>query len=755
MHANNTPIIKDLVLVGGGHSHIIVLHRLGMKPMPGVRVTVICRELDTPYSGMLPGFIAGHYGFDDIHIDLGPLCQFAGARLYHDEVVGLDLDTQHAQCSNRPAVPYDILSIDVGSTPAVGHVTGVLAHATAVKPISSFVARWRALVSRIMKSTQRVNIGVVGAGAGGTEMVLAMQHGLRNELERNGGDPTRLRFHLFAAGDAPLGTHQVEIREQFERVLEQRDIILHRRFRVAEVEADQVRSADGCVQAVDELIWATQAGAHPWLRSSGLAVDDQGFVSVHDTLESQSHSGVFAAGDCAHVGPYPREKAGVFAVRQGPPLDTNLRRALCNQRLVPFRPQQHFLSLISTGDKYAVASRGSHIHCAGDWVWRWKDWIDRRFMRKFCELPQMTAETSVKVTAGLTDSDALAALSSVAMRCGGCGAKVGASVLERVMAEWVPQPRADVIIGLHEPDDAAVMRLPANKLLVQSVDSFRAMIDDPYTFGQVAANHSLGDIYAMGAEPHSALAIATLPYAAPEKLEDTLRQMMAGAMQVLNTAHTTLVGGHTSEGAELSLGFSINGLADETTMLRKAGMRAGEQLILTKAIGTGTLFAAHMRQKARARWISAALDSMLKSNCGAAKILLAQEASSCTDVTGFGLLGHLVEMVKASGTSVEVDLRSIPILDGALQTLAAGITSSLQPENLRLRRAVSELDANAAHPRFPLLFDPQTAGGLLASVPASNAEQCIVQLRADGYDAALIGRVTVAHDPANPIRLVS
>ena len=751
----DTPIVKDLVLVGGGHSHVIVLRRFGMRPMPGVRLTVICRELDTPYSGMLPGFVAGHYEFDDIHIDLGPLCRFAGARLYHGTAVGLDLETRHVLCANRPPVPYDVLSIDVGSTPDVGDVAGALEQATPVKPISSFVSRWEALVARIVASKSPVRVGVVGAGAGGTEMVLAMQHGLGETLRGRGGEPAKLEFHLFAAGDEPLDTHPTTTRMRFVRALAERGIKLHRRFRVAEVQPGEVHSTNGDVQAVDELLWATQAGAQDWLERCGLAVDEKGFVSVADTLESTSHNDVFAVGDCASVGRYPREKAGVFAVRQGPPLDTNLRRALIQRTLVPFRPQQRFLSLISTGDKYAVASRGTHLSCAGEWVWRWKDWIDRRFMRKFSDLPEMNMHSDTTPSAGLADTEVSKTLSSIAMRCGGCGAKVGASVLDRVMAEWIPEPRDDVIVGLHEPDDAAVIRVPADKLLVQSVDSFRAMIDDPYTFGRIAANHSLGDVYAMGAEPHTALAIATLPYAPAKKLEDTLRQMMAGAMEVLGTARTTLIGGHTSEGAELSLGFSINGLADESSILRKRGMHPDERLILTKPVGTGTLFAAHMRQKARARWIANALESMLKSNREAASCLLAHEASACTDVTGFGLLGHLVEMVKASGTGVEIELSSLPVLEGALETIAAGITSSLQPENLRSRSAVSEPDKCARDPRFPLLFDPQTAGGLLASVPGSRAVECVEQLRALGYQAAEIGRVVARQDTAAPVRVLT
>jgi selenide,water dikinase len=288
--------------------------------------------------------------------------------------------------------------------------------------------------------------------------------------------------------------------------------------------------------------------------------------------------------------------------------------------------------------------------------------------------------------------------------------------------------------------------------MVHTVDSFRAMVDDPYLFGKIAANHSLGDIYAMGGEPQSALAVATLPFGLEEKVEDTLMQMMTGAMEVLRDANVALVGGHTSEGAELTLGFAINGLIDRNKVMRKAGMAAGDRLVLTKPLGTGTLFAADMRHKAKGRWIAAALASMAQSNRQAASCLIAHGARACTDITGFGLLGHLVEMVRPSDVDVELDLGAVPLRDGAEETVRAGILSSLQPQNLRLRRAIANMEDIAGDPRYPLIFDPQTAGGLLASVPAAAAQQCVEALRAMGYArAAIIGTVQPRSNRTEPV----
>ncbi len=749
MKSSDTPVVKDLVLVGGGHSHVAVMKRFGMKPMPGVRLTVICRDVHTPYSGMLPGFVAGHYGFDDTHIDLGALARFANARFFHSEVTGLDTVNRRVLCNNRPPVPYDVLSINTGSTPRTADVPGATETAVPVKPINRFLDRWEALRHRAVTHKGPMRIAVVGAGAGGVELLLAIQYRLRAER----GADDEIEYHLFSDSPNILPTHNVQVRRTFVDVLAQRGVTVHPGVRVTEVAPGRLNTSDGKNLAVDEILWVTAAGAPDWPGKAGLDVDELGFIRVADTLQSVSHEGIFAAGDVAAMVNHPRPKSGVFAVRQGRPLADNLRRALLGQPLRPFTPQKEFLGLISTGDKYAVASR-STWSVKGRWVWVWKDWIDRRFMRKFNDLPDMTEEQKSDLPAGLASADTIKEISAIAMRCGGCGAKVGATVLGRALNSLEPVPRDDVLIGLHEPDDAAVVEVPPGKVMVHTVDSFRAMIDDPYVFGKIAANHSLGDIYAMGGEPQTALAIATVPFGLESKVEDTLTQMMAGAMEILRDAGCALVGGHTSEGAELTLGFAVNGLIDRDQVMRKGGLKPGDKLIVTKPVGTGTLFAADMRHKAKGRWITDALESMVRSNRDGATCLLRHDAHACTDVTGFGLLGHLVEMVRASDVDVVLELGAVPFMEGAEETVRAGIVSSLQPQNVRLRRAIANLEEAGKDPRYPLIFDPQTAGGLLAAVPADRAWDCIAALKALGYEkSAIIGDVLPKSDRLEPVTI--
>ena len=748
---SDTPVLKDIVLVGGGHAHVSVLRMFGMKPMPGVRLTLITRDINTPYSGMLPGYVAGHYDYDEVHIDLGPLARFAGARLYHGEVEGMDPGERLVHVPGRPPVHYDLLSVNTGSRPRTIDVPGALEHALPVKPIDRWLHDWQTLQARVLNSRGDFRILVVGGGAGGVELALSTQHRLTSLLRDQGNRTSRLHYGLLTDGPEILLTHNPGVRRRFMRVLSERGIGVQLNTKVVGVQSNGVQVESGDFHPADAVLWVTYAAAPEWPRKSGLAVDEEGFIAVDRGLRSISHPEVFAAGDIASM-PDPRPKSGVFAVRQGPVLTENLRRAVLGRPLRPYRPQKRFLGLISTGDTYAVASRGSWSW-EGRLLWTWKDWIDRRFMQRFNELPEMGQEAAPNL-GGVADADAIRELSTLAMRCGGCGAKVGSTVLSRVINRLPAQRRDDVLIGLDSPDDAAAFEVPPGKLMVQSVDYFRAFIDDPYTFGRIAANHALGDIFAMGAEAQSALAIATVPYGREQIVEQTLSDLMSGALDTLAPTGAVLAGGHSSEGAELAFGLTVNGLIEKDALLRKGGMQPGDALILTKPIGTGTLFAAEMRGKAKGRWVDAAIQAMLVSNQAAASCLHRRGATACTDVTGFGLLGHLVEMTRASDADVRLELAAVPLIDGAEQTVAAGILSSLQPQNVRLRRAVRNSEALGTHPRYPLLFDPQTAGGLLASVPADAASACLDELHELGYPhAAIIGRVAPRTTEAAPIQV--
>jgi selenide,water dikinase len=369
-----------LVLAGGGHAHVEVLRRFGLTRAEGLRLILISPDTHTAYSGMLPGHIAGHYTWDDCHLDLRELCRRAGAEFVMTRVDGIDPDGRQVHCANGQVLEFDALSLDVGSTPDLRSVPGAVEHAVPVKPVSAILEAWADVAARCAeRAGTRARIVVVGGGAGGVEIALAMRHHCR------AAGPQR-EPEITLVTDGVLPTHARWVRMLLEHALVTHRVALVRKGRVTRVTREHVYCKSGDPVRADLVVWATGASAPSWLRQSGLQCDDRGFVAVNDRLQSTSHPSVFAAGDAATMVSRPLPKAGVFAVRQGPLLADNLRRFLASDPLQAYRPQRRFLSLISTGGRHAVASYAG-LAWQGRWVWTWKDRIDRRFMAKYPQAP--------------------------------------------------------------------------------------------------------------------------------------------------------------------------------------------------------------------------------------------------------------------------------------------------------------------------------------------------------------------------------
>ncbi|MEG4499134.1 FAD-dependent oxidoreductase [Microcoleus sp. F10-C6] len=396
--------MKDLVLIGGGHSHAIVLKIFGIKPLPGVRLTLISDVLHAPYSGMLPGHVAGFYNYDECHIDLRSLAEFAGCQILIDRAIAIDFNKNLVICQTRPPVNFDVLSVDIGSTPATLSVPGAAEYAIAAKPVPEFLASWNQLISERQNSPQKpLQVAIVGGGAGGVELALNMQSRLGKEEVRTKREENlenlSSEIHLFHSGAELMPAHNHRVRRRLQEILISRSIQLHLKEKVCAVKKIeretnpqfptdyQISCKSGLELECDRIFWVTQASAANWIKESGLAADSNGFMQVNDCLQSVSHPNVFGAGDIAAMVNYPRPKAGVFAVRQGKPLFENLQQFLLGKPLKPFVPQEQYLGLIGTGNKRAIASRGSFMWESA-LLWYWKDWIDRQFMQKFSNITQ-------------------------------------------------------------------------------------------------------------------------------------------------------------------------------------------------------------------------------------------------------------------------------------------------------------------------------------------------------------------------------
>jgi len=370
--------VKRLLLLGGGHAHVKVLADLAQRPLAGWDVQLVSPYRRQIYSGMLPGWIAGHYGIDDCALSLDRLSRAAGVTFHETAGVALDPVANTVACADGRTLAFDRLSIDTGPMPALDGLPGSREHALPIRPIEGFVAAWPALAARIADaaaSASHFDLAVLGAGAAGVELAFA----IRQRAVAAGW--STLRVTLVGSDKWPMAGAPQRLRHQAAALLQRHGIPWLADRRAVRVDAGTLRFEQGAPLVFDACLVVTGAAAPAWPRASGLATDQQGFIRVGPTLQSVSHPHILAAGDVAAYAD-SRPKSGVYAVKAGPVLAHNLR-ALCEGRAPQaWAPQRRALYLISTGDRHALASWGPFAW-GGDWVWRWKDHIDRGFMRRF------------------------------------------------------------------------------------------------------------------------------------------------------------------------------------------------------------------------------------------------------------------------------------------------------------------------------------------------------------------------------------
>lgn len=365
-----------LVLLGAGHAHAQVLAEFAKSPLNQLEIILVSPVVQAPYSGMVPGWLAGHYGWEECCIDFERLCHVAGAHLRIDSAAGIDPARSEVHLAGGTTLSYDLLSLDIGSTlaPPEHDALTVLP----MRPLASLQKRWDQLLQHVagLEDGASFRLLMVGGGAAGVESALSAAHRLRNAAPA-----VRFQFSLVTHGNAILPGLAPGAGRRLGKHLTTQGIAISTGFGAQDLDAHGVRSDDGRTIAADAVMWATGAQAYTWPKSSGLACDERGFVRIDASLRSLSHPRVFAAGDCAALDP-PLPKAGVFAVRMGPILAHNLRAAIERRPLRDYRPQRRFLVLIGTGGAHAVGTWG-RFAWQGDWVWRWKQKIDQRFVTRY------------------------------------------------------------------------------------------------------------------------------------------------------------------------------------------------------------------------------------------------------------------------------------------------------------------------------------------------------------------------------------
>ena len=700
-----------LILAGGGHSHALVLRMWAMQPRrrPKAWITLVSRGSNALYSGMVPGLVAGLYSRDDCAIDLRRLADQVGVSFVQAEISGLDLAQRQLLLAGRPPLRFDWLSLDVGAETAPPQPQPP--QWLAVKPLEPLLHHCDTL-------QPDQNLQLLGSGAAAVELALALK--ARGHQVQLRSKPTGLELGSRAANR-----------------------LLSQVLTAAGITADAADRGDRPA-GESPVIACTGSRAPAWLAASGLPAGERGRVLTGPSLQVVDHPRLFASGDCAVIAGAARPPSGVWAVRAAPVLAANLQRAIAGRPLRRWRPQRRALQLLGdggvSGSPRAIALWGPLAVGPSRWLWRWKERIDRQFMARFAGLGAMHGE---------------------AMACRGCAAKVAFGPLRAALAQ--------LQAPLQDDDAAIVARSQDGTLLLQSVDGFPALVSDPWLNGRLTTLHACSDLWACGADVASAQAVVTLPVLSDALQAELLHQSLAGVRSVLDSLGAPLLGGHTLEArdamaggpgmptAGLSLMLTVNSSAPAERLWPKGPLQAGDALILSRPIGSGVLFAAAMAGAAKPQWIDQALTVMQQSQAPLVDLLAAHGCRACTDVTGFGLLGHLGEMLSCSpgNTAVQLDATALArlALPGALELLVAGHASTLAPANagalaLMEQGSVSLIHAAAA-PSSPepatlwqLLIDPQTCGPLLAALPAGRAEAAVSTLHQHGFgQAAVIARV--------------
>ena len=569
------PILADLVFLGGGHAQIAAIKSFAMKPVPGLRLTIVTANIRTPYSGMLPAYVEGVWDDDDLHIDLAHLAQFSGARLIVAPCTGIDADGHKLLFDDRPPLHFDILSINIGGQPDLGAIKGAADHVIPVKPITEFQKAFDDLLAAGLPK----RLAVIGGGAAGCELALALNKRWRN----HGASPQMTlysRSTKLMPQMAPRASHLM-----FGSLLDA-GIKLQLGRAVDKIDAGMIWFGDNTSDAFDACFLVSAVRPPRWLSTTGLALDDNGFIAVQPTLQSNSHANIFAAGDIATISGSPRPRAGVFAVRAGPVLAKNLRKYLHGHALKRWSAQKRYLAIIGTADNQAIASWG-HFGVKADGFLALKYWIDRRFMAKYQQLTMPTPpapQPFAGIDSGLDGDSTQRHHDPVfeTMRCLGCAAKASHTVLANALEDAVSLAVSNGADPALMPEagietDAAIMGAPpAGHQLVQSVDVLSEIVSDPFMLGRIAAVHALSDLYAALATPTSALAIINLPEANLSIQTNQLTQILAGGLFALSEAGVKLTGGHTSEGGALSVGFSVTGYSKQKPLAPSVRARGGD-----------------------------------------------------------------------------------------------------------------------------------------------------------------------------------
>ena len=693
------PITNDLVLIGGGHSHLSVLMKLSKKPLNGNRITLITNEIDTPYSGMIPGYIEGIYSWRDSHIDLYRLCLKLNVRFIHAEVERVSAHEKEIYFKDRPKIKFDVLSINTGIQSNNREIKGAAKYCLPVKPISKLANNF------LNKITNFKSIAFIGGGAGSVELALAIKKRFLNINQD-------IKITIITGKRGLLSTFPQKTKLTSLKTLEKFKIDIIEYKRVLEVKPKQIILSDKSMLKIDKAILSTNSMTPKWLAKSDILLTKDNYILVNKSFQT-NYKYVFASGDVIDFNNQNLKKAGVFAVRSGKPLAINIKKFILGKKLVEYKFNKNYLALIGTSKRSAIATK-YNLTFNSRFFFYLKKYIDQNFIKKFSDFKirkKFTLEALktdvlnifVKHKEKITDKNDI-------MQCKGCAAKVPLNALKQTLPKDIVSTSEDAV------------SVPGHPELYQTVDMISSIITDPFLLGKIAANHSISDMVSVNSKITSAMMILQLPLSKTEINSRDLEQVLLGANEIFKTIDCPLIGGHTMIGKDKDpiIGFSILGQKQKKIKIMKnrRKIKTKDLLILTEKIGSGLIFAGINNYLIDSYFQTDVIKQMIKGNLNFGKISNHLNILSMTDITGFGLANHLLNLIKRdnSKTGLTIHPNKIPLFEGVNECLNKDIKSSLFKSNYDIaqkdiiyKRDKSKLDN--------ILYDPQTVGGIAFIIP--------------------------------------
>ena len=693
------PITNDLVLIGGGHSHLSVLMKLSKRPINGNRITLITNEIDTPYSGMIPGYIEGIYSWRDSHIDLYRLCLKLNVRFIHAEVERVSAYEKEIYFKDRPKIKFDVLSINTGIQSNNREIKGAAKYCLPVKPISKLTNNF------LNKITNFKSIAFIGGGAGSVELALAIKKRFLNINQD-------IKITIITGKRGLLSTFPQKTKLTSLKTLEKFKIDIIEYKRVLEVKPKQIILSDKSMLKIDKAILSTNSMTPKWLAKSDILLTKDNYILVNKSFQT-NYKYVFASGDVIDFNNQNLKKAGVFAVRSGKPLAINIKQFILGKKLVEYKFNKNYLALIGTSKRSAIATK-YNLTFNSRFFFYLKKYIDQNFIKKFSDFKirkKFTLEALktdvlnifVKHKEKITDKNDI-------MQCKGCAAKVPLNALKQALPKDIVSTSEDAV------------SVPGQPELYQTVDMISSIITDPFLLGKIAANHSISDMVSVNSKITSAMMILQLPLSKTEINSRDLEQVLLGANEIFKTIDCPLIGGHTMIGKDKDpvIGFSILGQKQKKIKIMKnrRKIKTKDLLILTEKIGSGLIFAGINNYLIDSYFQIDVIKQMIKGNLNFGKISNQLNILSMTDITGFGLANHLLNLIKRdnSKTGLTIYPNKIPLFEGVNECLNKDIKSSLFKSNYDIaqkdiiyKRDKSKLDN--------ILYDPQTVGGIAFIIP--------------------------------------